>query len=189
MATLTAYYDFDSNEIHTFTGTYISTTPTLINLHNPDNTQRVEYRGVFKYNLYGYLSSGTVKSATVYDNGIKHFMVTGSYDAPTLSYYANQEDSDFLKYIFSGNDTFNGSSGDDWLGFEKIGAGNDVINGNGGDDFIMTNSDFTCKVNGGAGKDDIFSIGNKDRLTGGKDADLFEIYDHSQTIILSLIHI
>lgn len=181
MAILTAYYDFNSyDDLHTFTGTYISTTSTLINLYNPDNTQRVEYRGTFKYN-YGYLSSGTVKSATVYDNGIKHFMVTGSYDAPTLSHYTHQKDSVFLNYVFSGNDTFNGSSGDDW--FTSIGGGNDVINGNGGNDYIDTNMDCTCKVNGGTGKDYIASLGNKDSLTGGKQADLFNVYDQCQTII------
>ena len=81
----------------------------------------------------------------------------------------------FLNYIFSGNDTFNGSGGNDYINIDS--GGNDTYNGNAGNDYIGTNVGYSSKVNGGIGNDFIKSYGYGDVLSGGKGADFFCQYD------------
>ena len=174
MAIFTASRSFLVSDIYTFFGNVTTATSSKISLYDPAGTIRVDYSGAFKYSN-GYLSSGTLKTATVYDTGLKYYTITGNYDAVEYNSYAGGDTETFLNYIFSGNDTFNGSSGNDWMFFGNY--GNDTYNGNAGNDILLTNIRYSSKANGGIGDDFIASYGYGDVLSGGKGKDYFYQYD------------
>ena len=174
MAVLTASRSFFSGDIYTFIGNVTAATSSKISLYDPAGTIRVDYSGAFKYSN-GYLSSGTIKTATVYDTGLKYYTITGNYDAAEYNRYGGGDTETFLNYIFSGKDTFNGSSGNDFFGFSSDGS--DTFNGNAGNDFIATNVGYSSKANGGIGNDFIQSWGYGDVLSGGAGSDYFYQYD------------
>lgn len=179
MAVLNAYRSFNSFNIYAFAGTTISATSSKLSLIDPVGSLelnyadlRVDYGGSFKY-LGGYLSSGTLKSATVYVDSLKYYAVTGTYDMLTYVDHALGTTDDFLSYVFGGNDTFNGSRQNDVIlcGI----TGNDKFYGNGGNDLISTNFGYKSTVDGGSGNDYIVIAGNSDSIKGGVGADVFNI--------------
>lgn len=100
------------------------------------------YYGNFSYSSYGYLSGGTVSSYELHRNGVGIYEISnGAFSATKImSYLSNYNHIALYNYVLGGNDTLNGSTGDDVLyGY----GGNDYIDGNSGAD----------RMYGGAGND------------------------------------
>lgn len=174
MTIFTAHRSFDSTEIYTFTGIITKATSNKISIYDYWSTTSIDYSGSFKY-LYGYLSSGTIKSGTIYESGEKSYTFSGTFDASTYFSYATSTTQDLLNYLCSGNDTFNGSEENDFISFPSY--GNDIFNGKGGNDCVVTNYGYNNTVNAGAGNDYIISYGASDVITGGTGSDIFEIHN------------
>jgi Ca2+-binding RTX toxin-like protein len=121
------------------------------------------YYGTFTYGYYG-LTGGTVTSTDYYEFGRKYYDIKGgSYSALTVESFIDSGNiSALFAYVFSGNDTFNGSAQTDVLnGF----AGNDKILGKGGDDLLK----------GGAGNDTLNGGTGADTLFGGAGNDTYYV--------------
>ncbi len=84
-----------------------------------------------------------------------------NHSAVTVSNYIENDNPAVLSYLFSGSDTFNGSSGNDVLNGYN---GNDTLKGNKGSD----------RLNGGSGNDVLKGLAGADVLIGGTGADRFD---------------
>lgn len=126
---------------------------------------RAEYRGNFDTDRFGRVD-GRVKAYTEWDDGKKHFQITGLREDASAIFTGvglRQRDS------FDGRDVFVGSKGRDRLagydGKDRMsgGKGNDVLDGGEGND----------RVYGNKGNDTLFGGSGADRLYGGTGNDLF----------------
>lgn len=107
----------------------------------------------------GFPVAGTLTGTTYTVNGVQQYTVTNlNHDLPDAIALWSNSDPTLLNFLFSGADTFNGSSGADVLNGYN---GNDKLNGNGGAD----------KLNGGSGIDTLNGGTGKDILNGGADND------------------
>lgn len=132
------------------------------------------YYGSFIYDDYG-LAGGTITAGNYSEFGSKMLELTnGHYSVLTyLDYVLRRDDYSYFSYLFSGNDTFNGSSGNDALyGF----AGNDSMYGNSGNDTLA----------GGIGNDLLVGAGGKDSLTGNLGSDIFDFNAGNETGVTRL---
>jgi Ca2+-binding RTX toxin-like protein len=115
----------------------------------------IHYYGTgFTYTAGGDIAGGTLNRVTQ-TAGPTLYNVTGlNHSAVQVdNLIESQNESQLFAFLFSGNDTFNGSGGADQLnGF----GGNDVMDGKGGAD----------RINGGAGNDTLI-YGAGDTLIGG----------------------
>lgn len=175
MATLQAHRTFSILNIYAFNFVVTSTSPSKIIVYDPNGTTSITYTGSFKYDGAGNtLSSETIKKVEVFDSGSKHYTITGSYDAVTYIDNSWADTQILLDYVFAGDDTFKGSSGNDIFVFSS-GIGNDKFYGFAGNDIITTNYTFSSFVDGGTG-DDYILFGGRDTLKGGKGIDTFDVY-------------
>lgn len=155
MVIATAYYGANMDGASTWYGDVTIANGNQIQIVDGGYVQN--YYGTFTYNSYG-LAGGTVASTNYYEFGKKIYEITGgSYNALTIERYIGAGDiRSLLAYVFSGNDTFNGSFQADVLsGF----SGNDILNGNGGDD-MLRGGPGDDRIDGGAGLDVALYSGN-----------------------------
>ena len=148
MAIATAYYSVNMDTASVWYGDVTIANSNLIQIADGGYVQN--YYGAFTYNYYG-LTGGTVTSTNYYEFGSKIYEITGgNYSALTIESYLDYGNmSGLLAFVFSGNDTFNGSAQADALnGF----SGNDNIRGNGGND-ILKGSTGNDTLDGGVGAD------------------------------------
>ena len=154
MAVATAYTAINMNN-----WTFYSTAsyPIANSTHIQENASGgsvIHYYGTgFTFSAGGDLTGGTLTRVTQTE-GPTRYDVTGlSKSAVTVDNYIESANETLLfGYLFSGNDTFNGSASADQLnGFN----GNDTMDGKGGAD----------KINGGAGNDTLV-YGAGDILNG-----------------------
>lgn len=168
MAIATAYYGVDMDTASTWYGDVTFTNSTHIQTSYGGYVQN--YYGSFIYDFNG-LSGGTVTSTNYYEFGYKTYEITGgSYSALAVESYTTSGDiSGLFSYVFSGNDTFNGSAEADTLnGF----GGNDILRGNGGDDLlkgeigndILNGGTGADTMLGGAGSDTYYVDNTGDRV-------------------------
>ena len=132
MATAIAYTPLNMYATTAWSGTATSYTSTYIRLESYPHRQ--DFFGSFTYSATG-LSVGTINSITSYEYGSQISSISGlSLDVFTYDAYVTANDIQGLySYVFSGADTFTGSSGNDvGLGY----AGNDTLNGGAGNDVI-----------------------------------------------------
>ncbi len=148
MATATAYYSVNMDTGSVWYGDVTIANSNQIQIANGGYVQN--YYGSFSYNAYG-LTGGNVTSTNYFEFGYKIYDITGgSYSVLTINSYLDAGNmSGLLSFIFSGNDTFNGSAqGDALNGF----VGDDNIRGNGGNDLLKGGSGNDI-LNGGTGAD------------------------------------
>ncbi|MDX0789209.1 calcium-binding protein [Sinorhizobium medicae] len=131
-----------------------STTTSTEVLYRLDNGLRLKLLGTgFSFDSGGDAVGGTITSIQVLlNNGTTLVQsISGlSLSLETFNDAAAAFDSDRLEsWLFSGDDTINGSGGDDDISGHR---GNDVLNGNGGDDTI-TGGEGDDAYDGGAGFD------------------------------------
>jgi Ca2+-binding RTX toxin-like protein len=131
-----------------------------------DDSNWAEFRGTgFQYNWSGEPIAGTVKSYSVFIDGVRAAYIDGVSIAATafadaaLS-YGTKDDVALMASAFKGNDTFKGGNLSDYY---RLYGGNDTLLGNGGDDFLF----------GGAGNDKITGGLGRDRLYGESGSDTF----------------
>lgn len=152
-----------------WTGPATIATPTQLQLMNVTLNKIQDYFGTgFTYSPTN-ITGGTITSATSTTGGTTDFTVTGcSVSAPTLLASANAQAYQAL--MFAGNDTFNGSVGNDVL---ISYAGNDTINGNAGNDICYgdAGNDY---INGGIGAD---------RGVGGLGNDTYVVDNAGDTVV------
>ncbi|MDX0759824.1 calcium-binding protein [Sinorhizobium medicae] len=131
-----------------------STTTSTEVLYRLDNGLRLKLLGTgFSFDPGGDAVGGTITSIQVLlNNGttLVQSISSLSLSFETFNDAAAAFDSDRLEsWLFSGDDTINGSAGDDDISGHR---GNDVLNGNGGDDTI-TGGEGDDTYDGGAGFD------------------------------------
>jgi hypothetical protein len=138
MAIFTALRSFSSTDIYPFVGNTITATATRIDIDDPTGAAYVSYTGTFKYRN-GLLQSGSITKISGFDNGRPFYTVTGKFDVFTLRDAINvaldADDADpIFEFLFAGNDSFNGSEGNDFFSVPgkgkdtyKLGAGNDIF--------------------------------------------------------------
>lgn len=162
MATTTFLTPFDMSDTSTASG-FATNEATRIRVEDNQNTAlatlRQDYTGTFTYSN-GVLSGGTLTGLSTFSRAnpslsyTQESEVTGiNVDAVQAFQRLTNADVDaFYSFIYSGNDTFTGSSGNDVInGY----AGDDTINAGAGNDIIRPgNGDDT--VDGGAGIDTVF---------------------------------
>lgn len=179
MALATAYYGVNMDTASTWYGNATIANNNQIQITYGSYVQN--YYGSFYYNYYG-LTGGTVTSTNYYEFDTKIYEITrGSYNALTIEGYLNQGNSyGLFSYVFSGNDSLNGSGQSDILnGF----SGNDLILGNGGDDTLkggegddaLDGNKGNDYLYGGAGNDILTGGGGSDTLTGGLGNDRYVV--------------
>jgi Ca2+-binding RTX toxin-like protein len=113
----------------------------------------VTYSGEFTYTGPS-LTGGTLNQVTQSVAGFQYNVTGLNHNVLTVnSFIVEQNEAGLFNFLFSGNDTFNGSSFADTL---NGCGGNDKLNGKGGAD----------KINGGAGNDIMF-WGAGDTFNGG----------------------
>ncbi|MCC6466901.1 MAG: hypothetical protein IT563_01155, partial [Alphaproteobacteria bacterium] len=138
MATAIFYQPFDMTTFAAWAGETISATSVQIVTSN--GVQNQSFDGSFTYNLSGDLTGGTVTRTTYFVGGTGYgttiYQVSSlSLGAPTLMGYVLAYNNDATQnYLFSGLDSFTGSSGDDVI---KPYGGNDVVNGKAGSDTVV----------------------------------------------------
>ena len=135
------------------------TVATSSQIQVSDGINLVNYYGSFTY-FGGYLSGGTITSATYAYYGSQFYSISGvnASAITALGYLNNGDGVGLLSYVLSGNDVVNGSSyGDTVVGY----AGNDGLYGNNGDDILA----------GGAGDDTIKGGPGNDLIIGGSGSD------------------
>jgi Ca2+-binding RTX toxin-like protein len=121
----------------------------------------VDYYGNFVYTGES-LSSGTVNQVTQSVAGFQYNVTGLNHNVVTVnSFIQEQNETGLFNFLFSGNDTFNGSGFADTL---NGCGGNDTLNGKGGADHI----------NGGAGND-VMIWGAGDFFNGGGGTDTLKI--------------
>ena len=142
MAVATAYFGIDMESAFIWFGTATITTASQIRVQSGAYTQ--DYFGSFTYNSSG-LAGGTVTASDFYYGGLKYYTVTGgNFSAVTINNYLNANNPvGLLNYIFSGNDTLNGSPYGDFL---KGYSGDDVINGGGGTDTAIFQASYAAST-------------------------------------------
>lgn len=117
--------------------------------------------GSYTYNANGQLTGGTFTGMDISSKSVLQLSTKG-YSINVVSLATNPAlytDA----YMWSGNDTFNGSSGVDVL---RAYAGNDTLNGNAGND-TLSGEAGNDTLNGGAGNDILSGGLGNDKLLGG----------------------
>jgi len=177
MAVFAATRAFDSTELQPFLGEIKTATAKRIDIAETGGSAYISYAGSFTYSG-GYLSKGSVTKLTYMKDGLQYFTVTGKFDALLLSnaldnaYY--QDDITVLQeFLYSGNDTFNGSSGNDYLNVD--GGGTDKILAGAGNEIVSASIDAKSSIDGGSGNDFISTYGNSDTISGGLGNDIFSL--------------
>jgi Ca2+-binding RTX toxin-like protein len=136
--------------------------------------------------VYGNPSAGTVTGAKLYQTDLitgNKLMVTGTalavpFSALIAGFAGTDPGLVPFEALFRGNDTVNGSSGDDLM---LGGAGADTMNGNDGSDQMFGDSYYgesttgsNDVMSGGNGSDFLYGGGGNDRLTGGTGIDYLD---------------
>lgn len=183
MATATAYYSVNMDTAQTWYGDVTIANANQIQIARSGYVQN--YYGNFTYNSYG-LSGGTVTSTDYYEYGNRIYTISGgSYSALTIESYIDWGNMNGLfSYVFSGNDTFNGSSQSDTLnGF----YGSDTLYGNGGND-SLSGSSGDDTLNGGIGSDILIGGSGNDIYVVDSETDyLFEYYGEGIDTVQSTV--
>lgn len=177
MTTTTCYVPSNMNQtaaVPTSAATITSTSTSLIQAQMGQYT--VKLYGSYTYNASGQLTGGTFTGMDLSSNSVLQVSTKG-YSINIVS-LVNNPTLYTDAYVYSGNDTFNGSSGVDVL---RAYAGNDTLNGNAGNDSLSGEAgNDTLKggagndsLQGGAGNDVLYGGMGKDVLSGGAGADVF----------------
>ena len=137
MATLVANRPVDMLSSQIWYGQVTGATPTQITIVAGSST--AIYQGQFTYG--GDQVFGSLQGYRQFEGGTLAFNVTGlAADIAVVNGYAQAGNAQAIyEYLFSANDTLNGSSGNDRLrGY----AGDDVLAGNSGSDTLIGGSGF-----------------------------------------------
>lgn len=170
MTTVTCYAPTDMDatcSMPTGIPTITATTATL--LQATIGAYVVSLYGNYTYNPLGQLTGGTL---TGYDVALG-LALEGSVRGLSIDVISLITNSAALTdaAIFSGNDTFNGSSGADVLrGYN----GNDILNGNAGNDALRGEAGNDT-LNGGNGNDILNGGIGADNMTGGSGNDIYHV--------------
>lgn len=178
MAIVTCYVPTDMNATGTMPpGTLTITTSTATVLQASIGAYLVSLHGQYSYNLYHQLTGGTFTGMDVFYNSAIQYSIRGlSIDVISL---ATNPAASTDAAIFSGSDTFYGSSGIDVLrGY----AGNDILIGNGGNDRLAgeTGNDT---LDGGSGNDILNGGTGADRMSGGTGNDAYYV-DNAGDVVM-----
>jgi serralysin len=148
MAVFSAYQTINMNQIYTWTGDIPIHNQNQIRVTDGYRTQ--DYFGSFQYDDYGDLSGGYTTSTAAYQNGAYFTISDFNFNALTMeSYISSGNISAAMSLSMSGNDTVNGSTGNDVIsGF----AGNNHLYGNDGNDTLIS-SGGSNSFDGGQGLD------------------------------------
>lgn len=176
MAVVTFNTPQDMSSSATWEGNLTGYSNSYISIAN--GTHSATYYGSFTFDSNG-LTGGTVTGYTEKTNGVEDFTITGaSANALTVDSLLNSTDEFALdRYIFSGADTMNGSTGNDYI----IGWGGiDTLRGNAGNDYIKGGSG-NDNVDGGEGIDTAVYSGNSAYYTVTRTATGYTVTDRSGT--------
>lgn len=168
MATAYAFLAVDMDNLY-FDGGYV-TTATSIKIQITNGVYLENYYGSFTYSN-DELAGGVVKSYDISKYGSKLASIKG-LNHSALKWDSYETVSGLHAFIFSGNDTLNGSSYNDVL---RSYAGDDAIYGNAGRDILY----------GGAGNDTIDGGGGIDTMSGGSGNDIYFVNYTSEQIVES----
>ena len=130
----------------------VQTATTYKLIYDSDNSDEFAGTG-FTYDNDGALTGGTITQWTYVEDGQTRWQITGlSLPATALGYSW----TNMVIEMLLGNDTVNGTIGDDKL---SGGESNDALNGNAGND-KLTGGTGNDTINGGAGIDTAIFSGN-----------------------------
>ena len=149
--------------------------------------------------LAGGVASGTITGAKLYQVDLSSgsavdALVSTNTTALSLSFAGMMDavaNSEFAfggaAYIFSGNDTLNGSTGEDFM---EGGAGNDLLNGGAANDYLSGDDEFGAfgspggrdTLNGGDGDDVLSGGGGNDSMAGGNGNDYYFVTDAGDVV-------
>ena len=150
--------------------TVVSSSPTEAVLALSDGGEMTLQGEGFRYSTDGDLLGGTLHNLYLLD-GDQPVLVVEDFDlslGAMLGFLADGRPEDLAAYLFGGDDTIEGSSGDDLAaGFH----GDDQIHGNDGDDTIDGGSGVDS-LHGDDGDDVVFGRGGNDPIEGGAGDDL-----------------
>ncbi len=173
MATVQLFkaFDFASNQDWDWEVTAAS--GTSITISNGAYKQTVT--GNFSFDITG-TPSGTVSATSFYLNNEEVYRVTDmAHDATRIAQFAETEGDTQQTYafVFSGNDTFNGSAfADGLMGY----AGNDTFNAGAGNDRILGGAGNDT-INGQDGTDTAYFVGARANYTVTRTANGFTVAD------------
>lgn len=173
MATATAFYGVNMNTAQTWFGDVTVATSSHIQISYGGYVQNY-YGSGFTYNAYT-VTGGTVFSTNYYEFGQKIYEISGgSYSAATVANYIGYGNiGGLFEYIFSGADSFFGSSQNDVLNGH---SGNDSLYGNAGDDRLAGGAGNDL-LDGGAGIDTVVATGSRNQYVLTKVANGYQLQD------------
>ena len=160
MATATTYVAINMNNWQFYEWRDVANPVTVNGAHTVVtellvNNRKSVYTGTGFSLTEDGIATGTLNQIHHYVGATLQYKVTGlSRNASVVSDYLEGDSAAVLNYLFSGNDTFNGSGSADGLNGYN---GADKLYGNGGNDTL----------NGGAGNDLLNGGAGADRLLGG----------------------
>jgi hypothetical protein len=177
MATVVFSRPFDMSDTSTQTG-FSQNGATLIRIQDNANdnlaTLRQDYIGNFTY-TNGTLTGGTLNQVTISDRASTTDSFAQTSDTTGLSADAVQafeklssaDVNAFYSFIYSGSDSFTGSSGNDVI---NSFGGDDTVHAGAGDD-IIRGGDGNDSLFGEDGSDTFYSGNGNDSLDGGNGFD------------------
>lgn len=164
-------FDFASNQDWDWEVTAASA--NSITIANGSYKQTVT--GSFAFDATG-MPSGTVSATSFFFNNEEVYRVTDmAHDATRIAQFAETEGDTQQTYafVFSGNDTFNGSAfADGLMGY----AGNDTFNAGGGNDLILGGAG-NDSINGQDGTDTAYFIWARANYTVTRTSNGFTVVD------------
>lgn len=182
MGKLTAYTSFDIDDIFDSEYEYfvLDRDSDYLSFSKFTDDGEYEYFSYFSGTALDLMSTpqtGTVTNGigTIGEDSEDYWEFEGSMAANAFtSAYFDEDDAVAYDFMFAGNDTIVGSSGNDNL--FMYGAGNDSISAGGGNDFVGTVVEGTSTVDGGDGNDFLCSYGTNDSITTGLGSDVVGIF-------------